>query len=748
MSPLRIPILKRPDGPQAASLGRDVLAGGIAGVVQIAYCISFSALIFQGSLAAGFPLGLASLLMGTIVTGVIVSLTTSLVPSDAGPDTPAVAVMSVLATTIAATLASQGASQETIIINVLLALVVSTFFTGLLLFGLGAFRAGQFLRFVPYPVIGGFLAASGWLLMTGGIEVITGTSLTIQPSSWFETFSAENAAQLGVAGLFALTIVFLRRWVHSFLALPIAFVTFMIVMDFILFVLLDTSHSSGWFLASVGELTPWSPIKAAMRTDIDWTAMLTSSAEIGAVCGVTAISMLLDVSSLEVARQKTANLDRELRVNGLANLLASVFGGVAGNLSLNGSILINEAGAVSRLSGVFVALTCGLVLFVGLDVGMFVPKAVLGGMLAYLGVVILVEALFHAPAKRSYADFALALAITIVICYFGYLLGVVLGVIGACLMFALSYSRIGVIRRHLTRQEFAGNVERAPDQARILREEGGRIHIFWLSGFIFFGSSNGLFERVRRTIDGQAALIDGEAEMPVGFVVLDFGSVSGFDTSAVLSLIKLRNYCDETGVTLVFSGLDDTMRGNLARAGFFEDGHRHRSFRSRNEAIEWCEEELLREHAAPTVSHETFESWIKAEFGELADLGRIEPYLDRCEFQPGDVLFRQGEPSDSVDMIAEGCVAVTVTDEMGRTIRLRRMVGQTVVGEMGFYRDLPRTADVVAEQPTLVFRLSRESFEKMREKDPAAAAAFHQLIVRLLADRLDFANREISALLL
>ncbi len=736
-----MPPFKRPNGPQAAVLGRDLLAGGIAGVVQIAYCISFAALIFQGSLAGGFPMGLAALLMGTIVTGVIVSLTTSLVPSDAGPDTPAVAVMSVLATTIAASLAAQEASQETIIINVLLSLAVATFFTGLLLFLLGAFRAGQWLRFVPYPVIGGFLAASGWLLMTGGIEVITGTSLTISPASWLETFSPDNAAQLAVAGLFALTIVFLRRWVHSFLALPIAFVAFMIVMDIVLFALVSSAQSSGWFLASVGELSPWSPVKEALRSDIDWGAMLRSSAEIGAVCGVTAISMLLDVSSLEVARQKTANLDRELRVNGLANLLASILGGVAGNLSLNGSILIKEAGAVSRLSGLFVAITCGLVLFTGLDVGMFVPKAVLGGMLAYLGVVIIMEALFHAPAKRSNADFALAAAIAIVICYFGYLLGVVLGVIGACLMFALSYSRIGVIRRHLTRQEFAGNVERAPEQARILREEGGRIHIFWLSGFIFFGSSNGLFERVRRTIDGQK-------EIPVRFVLLDFAAVSGLDTSAVLSLVKLRNYCDETGVTLLFSALDETMRHNLERAGFFTSDHRHRSFRSRNEAIEWCEEELLREHALPSVSLHSFESWIAAEFGELADLGRIEPYLDRCEFMPGDVLFKQGEPSDSVDMIAEGCVAVTVTDETGRTIRLRRMIGQTVVGEMGFYRNLPRTADVVAEQPTLVFRLSRDAFEKMRQKDPAAAAAFHQLIVRLLADRLDFANREISALLL
>ena len=50
-------------------------------------------------------------------------------------------------------------------------------------YGVGALRLGQWLRFIPYPVVGGFLAASG-ILLTGGIEVVTQTDLTLLPSSW------------------------------------------------------------------------------------------------------------------------------------------------------------------------------------------------------------------------------------------------------------------------------------------------------------------------------------------------------------------------------------------------------------------------------------------------------------------------------------------------------------------------------------------------------------------------------------
>jgi SulP family sulfate permease len=733
--------LKRPRNIEASTLGRDALAGTISAIVNIAYCISFSALIFQGSIAAGFPLGLAALIMGTVVTGVVVALTTTLVPADAGPDTPAVAVMSVLAATVAAGLAAKGADTETMVINVLVAISVSTFLTGALLFGVGALKLGQWLRFVPYPVIGGFLAASGWLLITGGVEVIIGSNLTLSPSSWTPIMSMDFAPQIGIGLCFSLFIVLLRRWMDDFLTLPVAFIVFLVVMDIVLFGFVPADGTrSLWFLKAVGALQLWWPLEAMVTHDIDWGMLARSSAEIGAVCGVTAISMLLDVSSLEVARQKSANLDKEYRTNGLANLLASILGGVAGNLSLNNSLLLQQAGAVTRLSGVSVAIVCGLVLFTGADIGSIVPKAILGGMLAYLGVMILIEALVRSPAQRSGTDLGLAIAIAIVICYFGYLLGVVLGVIGACLLFALSYSRIGVIRRHLTRYEFSSNVERSPEQTRLLHEEGKRVHVFWLSGFIFFGSSNGLFERIRRVIEGQK-------DKPVGYIVLDFSSVQGLDTSAVLSLVKLRNYCDEKGVTLAFSGLSDAMRAGFESAGFFGASRPHQAFGTRNEAIEWCEDMLLLYHEVGDASTHSFETWLQKEFGGEIDFDRIAPYMERQELGNGALLFEQGEPSDSVVFQASGCVAITIIDEHGRPIRLRRMIGHTVVGEMGFYRHMPRTANVVAEEPTVVYRLTRDAFDKMQEEDPAAAAALHKLIIRLLSDRLDFANREISALL-
>ena len=726
--------LRRPRNTDLPTLGRDALAGVISAVVQIAYCISFAALIFTGDLASGFSLGLAGLIMGTVVTCVVIAVTSTFSPVIGGPDSPAVAVMSVLAASIATALAAKGASTPQIIINVLVALSVSTLFTGVLLYGIGALRMGQGLRFVPYPVIAGFLAASGLLLITGGMEVVTQTNLTLSPSSWELLYSPLYGPQIFLGMLFAIAIPMLGRWVPNYLALPIAFFAFLILLDVSLFGFVsDEKVRSAWFLPSLGELSLWWPINAVIGQHVDWGVIAQSSVEIGSFCGVMAIALLLDVSSLEVARQKTGDLDQEFRSNGLANLLASVLGGFGGSLSMNGCLLLDKSGATTRWAGAIVGLVCAFVLFSGTDVGSIVPKAILGGMLAYLGAVIIVE-LWEAPAQSSWMEWTLTGVMTLVIINFGYFMGVALGVIGACLMFALSYSRIGVIRRQLTRSAFASNVERAPEQLRILQQEGSRIHIFWLSGFIFFGSSNGLFEQIRRAINAQN-------EKPVEHIVLDFSAVPGLDTSAVLSLIKLRNYCNEHGVTLVFAGLSDLMRTSFLKAGFFAGGQPHQVFTTRDEAIEWCEDMLLLYHEVGEASAPSFEVWLTAELGGAADMTRIAPYLERHELNEGEALFRQGDPADSIEILASGRLAITIKDEQGRPIRLRRIVGYTIVGEMGFYRQLPRAANVIAEAPSIVYQLTRQSFNKMQAQDPTAASLFHKLIIRLLSDRLEFADQ-------
>lgn len=722
-----------------APYGADLLAGAVASLVTIAHCLSFSALIFHGPLESGLPAGLWAFMAGAAVTSIIVALTTTLPPAIAGPRNPAVAVMSVLAATVSMQVMSASGSADLAARHVLLGLTIATLLTGVVLYLVAVLHLGQIVRFVPFPVIGGFLAASGWLLVTGGIKVITGSDLSA--ASLAEPVSSIGAAKLAVAAAFVAGVLLLRRRLRSTLLLPAAFFGSALVLDVVLWAAGTRGPDSAWYLGGSTQPTPWLPLRASLSGDIDWMVFLHSSAELGAIVGVTLIALLLDVSSLEVARSKIADLDVDFRANGLANIIIAPLGGMSSNLALNPSRLLEETGAKTRASGVFGALCVALVLLTGIDLPRLVPTPLLGGLLIYLGVVVLADALLRSPAQRSLTELGLAFAIMFAIVAFGYLPGVVLGIIGACLMFAFSYSRIGAIRRHLTRAVHASNVVRAPEASELLRTQGDRIHIFWLSGFIFFGSSNGVFEHIRKAVAGNGA--------QRRYVLLDLSAVTGFDTSAVLAFVKLRNWARENRVTLAWAGLSAPLLLAFEQTGLVTFGDARHTFATRTEGLEWCEERLLEEtpagHAANSMG--AFEAWLAREVGEERTRTLLANYLERRELAAGDTLYAQGGPSDTFDLVASGSVAVTLCDPDGRDVRVRRMSGHTVVGEMGFFRGLPRAASVIAERPSVVYVITRAAYQRMLDQEPELGAHFLQFIVRALSDRVEFANKEISALL-
>jgi SulP family sulfate permease len=80
-------------------------------------------------------------------------------------------------------------------------------------------------------------------------------------------------------------------------------------------------------------------------------------------------------------------------------------------------------------------------------------------------------------------------------------------------------------------------------------------------------------------------------------------------------------------------------------------------------------------------------------------------------------------------------------------MRLRSMRPGVVVGEVAWYTGIPRTADVVAEAPSVVLRLSRASIKRMEGEDPELAAALHRWLATTLADRLSDTMRAFDGLL-
>ena len=718
----------------------DVISGLVVSLVMVSYSLSFAVLIFSGPLAGYLALGVPVTLLSAGLCGIMVALGGSMRMSIAGPDTATMAVISALSAGIAVQFADGPA--DVMIAHVMAGITLTTVIAGVTLYGLGAARMGAWIRYIPYPVLGGFLASTGWLLSAGAVKIITGQALELAHLSALLDPAVLSKLIAGVG--FVLAIVYARSRIRHDFALPGVLVAGIAVAHVALAasgLSPDAARAAGWLLPRFEVQTPWMPWFSDVWLHLEWQSLLPQVGEVAAATGITAIAILLNATGLEVWRKSEVELDRDLRAHGLANVVTGLLGGTIGNLTLNRTMLNQDAGGRTRLSGVAMGVICLAILFVGNDLIGLIPTPVLGGLLLFLGVNILNNWLVRSWKRISHADYMLILAILLLIVNRSYLEGLLLGVVASCIFFALNYSRVRVIKHSLTRQEYGSNVERSKEHTQLLQRFGNEIQILWLQGYLFFGSANRMLEEAKRSVDAPA-------EPPVRFVVLDFRLVAAIDSSALFSFIKLRNFAEDRGVHLVFCGMSPATELAFRAEGLFADNDPVISLRTNLDlALEWAEEAVLRRRRAQPVGEEpAFESWLSRELTGEAASRRFLVYVDAIELDAGGYLFRQGEAAESLFFVLSGRVSVILERDGAEAIRLRSMIGYTVVGEMGLYRDATRVASVVAEEKTRVYRLSRASLRRMEAAEPALASAFHAFIVRTVADRLNFANYEIAAL--
>lgn len=714
---------------------RDAAAGFVASVVLIANIISFGALMFQGELSAGIPTAIWSMLVGSCICGLVIALTTSLPPIATGIDSPTGAVLVLLSVTVANVMLPAGGAPADAIRTTMLLFTAATLLSGLTLYLLGAFRWGEYFRFVPYSVVAGFLAATGLFLCLGGARIAIGRSLTANP---FAQWTVLDAMKIGAGVAALLVLLAIRRWSKSGLAMPIALLAMWLCGAALLHVLGISESSYGWYLPALGSLAAWSPFAELHATHVTRSEVVAALPELIAVVLVAVVSLVTKVASLELARQVPADLNQEFRWHGIASMIAAPLGGLASNLQTGTSRLLDHAGSMTRASGAVAAVILGLVALTNFNLAGIVPLPVIVGLVFYLGYTFIVDALWRPYAQRAWLDLSLALLIMSVCVLYGYLVGVLAGIICACVLFAVSYSRRGVVRRHATRKTFASYVTRPIEISRHLQEHGAKIQIYWLSGHIFFGSAESLFERVRSDI---ANLPPGEAS----FVILDFEMVSGADTSAILSITKIRDFCLKHKLVFVCASASPSVEAGLQRGGCFK--HPKSAFADLNLAMAWCEDQVLASANVNAIGGTAgFENWLKLQLGPQVSLPDLFAYLEVKSTERSEVLYRQGDPADTMDIVAEGALVIDVANERGENVRVRRINTHSVIGEMGFFRHAVRSATVSSDGPVKLFTLSRANFERMRKERPDLAYAYDDFIVSILADRVDTANRSLTAL--
>ena len=139
-----------------------------------------------------------------------------------------------------------------------------------------------------------------------------------------------------------------------------------------------------------------------------------------------------------------------------------------------------------------------------------IPRMIVGGVLVFLGLAFLVEWVWDKRRTLPPVEYGVVLVILAAIIARGFLPGVVLGLVLAVVLFAVSYGRIELVREVSFGETYHSNVDRPPTERAALRAMGDRVQILRLNGFVFFGSANGLLERIRKRVGGGTAEVPGD----------------------------------------------------------------------------------------------------------------------------------------------------------------------------------------------------------------------------------------------
>lgn len=714
---------------------KDILGGSAASVLTITFGLSYSLLIFGGPLSPYLSYGVAATFISSAILAGVIAVGSSIPFAVSGPESSTAAMTGILASSMVERILTADPSAP-LLAPTLITLAIATILTGLVLCCFGMTRMGRAIRYVPYPVVGGFLGATGCLIILGAVRVITGQRLQFATLGQFDDLL--TLSKLAAACVMALILYLTWHRSRTPFGLPAILVGGVIAAHVVFWlagISLAEAEAAGWTFQpppSVTFMLPWS---VDGLSHYPWHLLPDLSGNLIAVIFVTASSALFNTTGIEVATNREANLERELNVTGLANILTGFFGGYPGCVSISRSVLNYNGGGSGPLSGLTVAAISLLMLIFAPSLLGYMPKFVLGGLLIYLGADALHKWIVQSRRRLSLTEYISLLAIIVIIVQWGFIAGILIGVVIGCATFAFSASRIDSIKFSFDGSEYRSSLDRSREELAVLAAHGGSIQGLNLQSYLFFGSANRLYQHVK-------ALLTRHPECR--FLLFDFKLVTGIDSSAAYSFAQIKRTASDRGIRLVLVHLHAATEKALRSSEFISGDVG--IVPELDHALEWCENELIAQHEGHSDEEASLKDWFVRILGTEKEAAELMQRCQRLEVGAGETVVSAGDGADSMHFILDGRVGVMIPTADGELTRVRSLGRYTTIGEMGLVTRAPRNATIQAEVASVLYVLSVQQFEAIKAENPELSQKLLTFFVLVIAERLTFANRLIGVL--
>jgi SulP family sulfate permease len=737
-----------PAPPDRGRLSGDLWGGLAAMLVAVPSSIAFGLVIYSSLGPAYAAQGALAGIIGAVVIGLVASLAGGAPRLISAPCAPAAAVLAALAGDLMAR-GGMGGKPAMSADHIMLMLTLVAAFAGVIQFLFGSMGGGRAIKYIPYPVVAGYLSAVGVLIILSQIPKLFGFPKGIglwtglaAPSVWESTGLAVGTATIVVTLTAPLltaavpaTILGLAGGLAAYFGLALFQPALLSQVGNPLVIGPVGGTVESMALSAVEH---WRAIGRLQLHDLG--LVLVPAATLAVLLSIDTLKTCVIVDALTRSRHDS---NRELIGQGTGNIAAALAGGVPGAGTLGATLVNLNSGGNTRLSGILEGLFALAAFLLLGNLMSWVPLAALAGILLVVGArMVDLQSFYLLKQKSTLFDFIVVAAVVATAIGVNLIAAAGVGLGLSILLFVREQIGGTVVRRKSYGNQTFSKKSRLPEEVAILERKGVGTAVYELQGNLFFGTTDQLFTELEPDLKTRK------------YVVLDMRRVQSVDFTAAHLLKQIEAQLAERNGVLIFSDLPhhlptgQDLEAYFAQLGLVQPSQKSYLFPDLDGALEWIEDRLLKEERLVQADRDLALTLADIDlFKGLAPEVRaaLESCVTERSCREGEPVFSQGDVGDELFLIRRGTVRIQLALGNGKRYHLATFGKGDFFGDMSFLDSGARSADAVASAPTDLYVLSRNRFNAVVKDRPLLGEQTFSHLARALAIRLRQTNVELRS---
>ncbi len=344
-------------------------------------------------------------------------------------------------------------------------------------------------------------------------------------------------------------------------------------------------------------------------------------------------------------------------------------------------------------------------------------------------------------SRKTSLDFLIIAAVALTAVSVSLIAASGVGLILAIALYITQQIDTSILYRHQDGAEVKGKLVRNRVEEEVLEEHGSEFSLYELHGSLFFGTASQLYSLLSEDLKEKK------------YIILDMKRIQTVDLTAAHILLQIKDILHDRNSYLLLSRLPhklptgEDLEHYFNQVGLLKHLSPIRLFDDLDDAIEWTENAIIKEHLIDKKSEELLELRDFDLFkGRNEDtLEEIQSLLENKSFKKGDLIYSEGDSKGEIFLIRRGSVRLILPYKNQKSVHLSTLGQNSFFGEFSFLEGSRHYTNAIANTDTDLYMISREAFDRFSEHHKKASFHFMQSLATVLAERLRLTRSELGA---